>query len=260
MNGHPYIKTPGGPRAGTFEDDAEVVVFGQETEGGDWEAVWILVKPVRPEIPIHGVVIRVDGDDVTVETPDGDNETLTFPGRGHDLTLGEVITVFRGKSGNNNGLVRAEDVKNRLKGFLEDVEEDVDEPEEVVDGNGLKHDQEAAHAERVADFLARFSERQSELIIRVIDRAPASVKAKLEQVRDRIQEQRAEHMEAIQRIRAKLDRAHPDHSHQGGSDSAGQLRPERADQDQGGEHPIDDGGRGQGRGRGQGDSTETPTP
>ncbi len=279
MVDNPFTRTPGGPRAGTAKNGAKVVVLAKQsqTEAGIWEAIFILVKPVAPPYTYHGVALKVDGDQVIIETPDGDTETVTLPAGVGDVTPGEVITVFQDNSGKAKGLVRAEDVKNRLKTFLDDAEADVDEPEADEDGRGNKHDKEAAHAERIANFLARFNERQARLLDRVIGRgASDSVEDKLAEVRARIQAQRLEHRGAIDRIRAKLDRAHPAHSHRGGSDAAdqtrpdnsdrgrpegaGQVRPEQAGQNQGGERPSADDGKGRGRGRGQGGSSDTPSP
>jgi hypothetical protein len=271
-----FVRTPGGPRAGTLTDGAQVVVLTEETEGGGLEAVWVLVKPIKPNVPVNGVVVEVDGDEVTVETSNGEKKTVTLPEHARGVGPGEVITVFQDNSGKAKGLVRAQEVKNRLKKFLDDAEEDVDEPEEDEEGQGNKHDKAAAHAERIANFLTRFNERQTRLLDRVIGGAPDSVKAKLVQVRERIQAQRLEHREAIERIRAKLDRVHPEHSHRGGNETtdrvrpdnsdrgrpegAGQARPERADQDPDGEPPTADNCRGRSRGRGQDGCTDTPTP
>jgi len=261
VDGHPYIKMPGGPRHGTFTDDAEVVVLGQETDGG-WEAVWILVKPVKPDVPLQGVVVAVDGDEITVESPDGNTETVTLPEDAGDVAPGEVVTVFRGNSDHAKGMVRAEEVKNRLKNFLDDAELDVDELGEDEEGN--KRDKAAAHAERIANYLERFNERQTRLLDRAIGRASARAKAKLEQVRERNKLQRAEHLETIGRIRAKLDRAHPDNSEQGRPataedhrpdnsnrgrpESTHELRPEKADKSRDGERPSSNDSRGRGRG------------
>ena len=277
------IRTPGGPRAGTAKNDAKVVVLANNTGGGVWTAISILVKPVAPPYTSHGLVMAVDGVEVTIETLDGDTETVTLPEGAGGVTTGEVITVFRGNSGKAKGLVRAEEVKNRLKRFLDDAEEDVDEPEEDVDGKGNKHDRAAAHAEKIANFLERFSQRQTRLLDRVMDRAPERVRVRLAQVRERIQAQRGKHRESIERIRTKLDRIHPEHSHRGRPeaiadhrrDSSDRGRPETADQrpdssdrggpetaDQGGEHPTaddTDDGRGRGRGRGHG-GTDPATP
>jgi len=247
-------------------------VLAEQTEENVWTVLWILVKPVKPNVPSTGLVVERNGNRVKIEKANGDTETVTLPEGAGDVTPGEVITVFRGNSGKAKGLVRAEAVKNRLKKFLDDAEEDVDEPEGDEDGKGNKHDKAAAHAERIANFLERFNERQTRLLDRVIGRAPDSVKAKLAEVRARIQAQRLEHREAIDRIRTKLDRQHPAHSHRGGSqafddrrpdnsnrgrsEDADHPRPENADQNQGGERPsADDGRRGRGRGRSQVDSS-----
>ena len=274
-------KFPGGPsRRGAFTENADVVVLVQQVGGTDedpiWEAVWILVKPVKPPPTTTGLVVGVDGDEVTIETGKGDKKTVTLPEHARGLAHGEVITVFEGDEGKAKGLVRAEEVKNRLKGFLDDAEEGVADSDGDEDGKGKNHDKAAAHIARIDAFLERFNNRRTQLIDGVIDGAPQSVKEKLVLVKERIYEQRMAHRETIGRIWAKLDRAHPAHSHRGGSEAgldnrpdnsdrgrpegAGQARPDNADQNQGGERPSADDGSGRGRGRGQGGNTDTPTP
>ena len=265
----PIIRTPGGPRAGAFVDGARVVVLAEETEEGK-VALWVLVKPVKPEHPVQGVVTAIDGDVVTVETPEGDTETLTLPEDSGDVVPGEVVTVFRGNSGHAKGLVRAQEVKSRLKHFLDDAEEDVDgaeeggdEPEADDEERGKKQDKASAHAERIAKFLDRFSERQTQMLDLVMDRAPEHARAELEAIRERIQTQREEHQEAIARIRNKLDWAHPnnsdqgrpeaaddhrpDNSEQGRPENTDELRPEQAEKSRDVERPSSDDGRGRGR-------------
>ena len=271
VTGSTIFKFPGGPRAGTLTDGARVVVLAKQTEPDIWEAIFILVKPDAPPYTLHGVAVEVDGDQVTIETSNGEKKTVTLPEHARGVGPGEVITVFQDNSGKAKGLVRAKDVKIRLEKFLDDAETDAGESEEDEDGKGNKHDKVAAHAERIASFLARFSERQTRLIDRVIGRgASDNVQEKLAGVRARIQEQRAEHQQAIDRIRAKLDRQHPAHSHRGGADptdrpdnsdrgrseDADRPRPEKADLDQDGDpSTTNDGRRGRGRGRSQGDSS-----
>ena len=273
VDGHPYIKRPRGPRAGYFTDEAEVVVLAKQTEEG-WQALWILVKPMKPNPPLHGVVIGVDGDKVKIQKANGDTETVTFPGKGRGLTTGEVVTFFRGNSGHAKGVVRAEEVKNRLEKFRDDAGEGAVEPEEVEgdgDGKGKNHDKAAAHLARIDAFLEGFNNRRAQLVDGVIDGAPERIKAKLVEVKERIHAQRLAHRQAAGRIWDRLDRIHPEHSHRGGSEHPDQRpdnsnrvrpdnsnrvrpeagdppRPERFDENQGGDRPA------------AGDGSDAPTP
>ena len=251
------------------------MVLAQQTDEEGWEAIFILVKPIKPNLPLHGVVVAVDGDEVTIESLHGDKKTVTLPEHARGVAHGDVITVFRGNSGKAKGVVRAEEVRNRLKNFLNHAEEDVDEPEEDGEGKGNKHDRAAAHAERIADFLARFSERRTRLLDRVMDRAPERIRERLAQVRDRIHAQRLEHREAIERIRTKLDRIHPEHSHGARSEATDNHRPDNsdrghpeitdhrpaasADQNPRGDRPPANDCRGRDRGRGQEGCPDPPT-
>ena len=223
-----FIRTPGGPRAGTATDGARVVVLAERNEEGAWTVLWMLVKPLKPEVPLNGVVVAADGAEVTVETPNGDTEIVTLPEGAGEVTPGEVITVFRGHSRHARGLVRAAEVKHRLKKFLDHAEEEVDQPEEVADGRGNKHDRAAARAERIAKFLERFSERQTRMLDRAIDRAPEKARERLARARKRIQAQREDHQESIRRILAKFDRKHPDRLHRGRPEAVDDHRPDNS--------------------------------
>ena len=263
MGSFSFIKRPGGEkRAGVFKNGAKVVVLAKQKYVNDWEAIFILVKPDAPPYTYHGVAVEVEGGKVKIEKANGGTKTVTLPEGAGDVVPGDVITVFQDNSGKAKGIVRAEYVKNRLKNFLDHAEVDLDELGEDEEGN--KRDKAAAHAERIANYLDRFNERQTRLLDKSIGRASARVKANLEQVRERNKLQRAEHLETIGRIRAKLDRAHPDNSEQGRPataedhrpdnsnrgrpESTHELRPEKADKSRDGERPSSDDSRGRGRG------------
>jgi Purple acid Phosphatase, N-terminal domain len=64
------IKTPGGPRAGTFQIGARVVILAERVDE-DWVALRVLVKPVKPNLPVTGVVVSVEPDSVALIAPDG---------------------------------------------------------------------------------------------------------------------------------------------------------------------------------------------
>ena len=238
---------------------------GTDEEG--WTAIWILVKPVKDPPTIRGVVVARDGDEITIETDNGDKKTVTLPAHARGVAHGEVVTVFEGDEGKAKGLVRAEEVKDRLEKFRDAAGEGVDEPEGDVDGKGKNHDKAAARIARIDRFLARFNERQTQLIDGVIGGASERVKAKLVLVKERIHAQRLAHQETIGRIWAKLDRQHPAHSHRGGAQAFDENRPDNSDRGgrpegagQVGEDPTAGEGSERGRGKGKGGGTEPPTP
>ncbi|NIP96116.1 MAG: hypothetical protein GWO24_22840, partial [Akkermansiaceae bacterium] len=243
-----------------FAQDARVVVLAElieETrEGETWEAVWILIKPSKPEKPVQGVVLASEGDEITIETPDGETETVTVDEEEGDVEPGEVVTVFRGNSDHATGLVRAEEVKNRLERFLDDAEDDVDEAEDSEEGDeekGKKLDKAADHFDRISGFLNRFTDRQENLLDRVMRGAPEDVKARLQDVKQRIAARRSEHRQRIEDLQNRLDRIHPSNSGQSRPDAVdgpGQGRPDSAGEQSEQGRPSDvDGGKPEGAGQ-----------
>ena len=120
----------------------DVVVLAQRIEGrdtvaeaafesdyeGQWEAIWVLVKPV-PDVPLSGFVLDVKNGKATGETSDGNTETFTLPPKAQGVGPGNFVTVFRDHKGNARGVVRSEDVRIRLQNFLAEAEEEADEPQ-----------------------------------------------------------------------------------------------------------------------------------
>ena len=116
------LKTPGGPRAGTFGEGAQVVIRAVRTRD-QWVAASVLVKPVSPNVPVTGVVIGVDETNMTVMTRDGITHTFELADNTARPSKGEVLTVFQSLSSRANGkakgLVKREEVFRRLQAFLE---------------------------------------------------------------------------------------------------------------------------------------------
>ncbi|MCH7746141.1 MAG: hypothetical protein IIC84_08725 [Chloroflexi bacterium] len=116
------LKTPGGPRAGTFGEGARVVIRAVRA-GEHWVAESVLVKPVSPNVPVTGVVIGLDETNMTVMTQDGLTHTFELADDAGRPSRGDLLTVFLSPSSNANGkakgLVRREEVFQRLQAFLE---------------------------------------------------------------------------------------------------------------------------------------------
>lgn len=243
------IKMPGGLRAGEFEVDARVVIL-TKMNGSEFDrvALRVLVKPEKPMYAHYtGVVTAVDDGVVTVESPDGDVQTLTLPDDAEDVVPGEVITVFEG-SGKVTGLVRAAQVQDRLNRFLEDAG-DEEGDEESSDDTGQRS--------RRADALARVSEnfgaRHLEVLSRVAARVPERVRLQIETIKARVESGRRHTQAIIQRVTAKLQGRAQDDDPPGN----GNLRPV------GKGKPVDNaGGQSQNRssGAGEGDGSGTAGP
>jgi hypothetical protein len=158
--------------AGTFEVGAQVAVLAALTEDGSLDAVQVLVKPVAPIAPpVTGAVVRAEGGVLTIMRPDGTTKTVQLPAGVGAPALGDLVTTFAsdGEEGEEDparvtGLVRAEEVRNRLSGFIQDAsgtedegeEEDLEEREqELADLIQLRDSYAAKHLEVLQGLLDR---------------------------------------------------------------------------------------------------------
>jgi hypothetical protein len=124
---HNYtFKTPGGPRAGTFQREASVVILAQLVDD-DWVALKVIVKPEKPNMPVTGVVVKVDPASLTLMTSDGMQHAFSRLATDKGLAAGDVVTVFRGNAARAEGLVKANEVRNRLEKLLENITDDNDD-------------------------------------------------------------------------------------------------------------------------------------
>lgn len=226
-------KTPGGPRAGNFVDGAEVVILA-ELDGEDWVAVWVLVKPMRPLPPVAGVVTGAGPTSITVTDAKGVAHLLRGNGRGKDLSVGDVVTVLRGNSDQVNGLVTAEEVRDRMRRNLEDIAESEDEEEDERESKGER-------ANALVKGLERLEARQ----IRVLNDALQRVS---EDVKEKIREAKIRAGEKIDFVRAVTDRA------RGKYDEVEPPEDEEEDESDEGEDSKSEDSENQGEGNGRGNS------
>ena len=157
LDGSEDYKYPGGPRAGSFEEGARVVILTRLVDG-DRVAKKVLVKPVKPDIPTSGVVVSVVDGEVTVTGPNGTTQTFTLPDGAEEPVEGDWVTVFRGQSGKEKGLVKASKVQERLERFLEKLTAKADDlPDAAIN----------ARARLVSDLAAvleNYTSRQADII------------------------------------------------------------------------------------------------
>ncbi|MEE8046597.1 MAG: hypothetical protein V3T49_07150 [Dehalococcoidia bacterium] len=228
------IRIPGPERiAGTLEEGARVGVLAIQNEDGTWQALQIMVKPIAPSVEaVSGAVVSREGNILTIELPNGETKEIELRSGDDAPEPGEVITAFARKAERAGGrpqvtgLERADKVRERIQGFLEDVAENrPDLPSAVAD-------QREAMAERLSNLLERHTQRHADLLQRVVDndRMPENarerVRTALEGARTRIQAAR----ERIQNARERLglpERAPGELRDRGDTDT--RERPERPD-------------------------------
>ena len=190
------IRTPGGPRAGTFEAGARVVVLARLV-GGRWTAIRVLVKPVHPNKPIVGVVVESTSSTVTVINPDGSAETFDVAEGTEVPEPGEIVTAFGGSDSKAKGLVRAEEVRQRLKGFLDDFAETEDDSETE---NG---ESTADHIESLVDALEDQSAKANDILDEVIERVPETAKAAVAAAKTKINQAKQDAQATVERASQK---------------------------------------------------------
>ena len=223
------LKTPGGPRAGTFVAGARVVILS-EIKNGELVAIQVLVKPVTPTQPITGVVTTVDGNTVTVITPKGKTITFEIGDESELPDVGELVTSLGSSNDKNNEVVKTENVRKRLLKFLESINDD-----ENGDANIP-----IAHAEVLIEALQDLDEQEIQIINDVLTQAPAQAQAGIFAERGRIEEDLKASQEAISKAKSKLDKKKkndddddsPGNSNVGSVDSSDDSQGDDADEDE----------------------------
>ncbi|MBI4329052.1 MAG: hypothetical protein HY685_04205 [Chloroflexi bacterium] len=132
VTGDTKVKTPGESAAtavaGTLEAGAKVAVLVERLPDGSCTAIQVVVKPVAPTSPaVIGTVVSVENGLLTITRPDGTTKTIQLPPGVTPPAVGEVVTAFarpprggeRGAPPTLTGLVRAEEVHQRLRAFLQ---------------------------------------------------------------------------------------------------------------------------------------------
>ena len=193
------LKTPGGPRAGTFGNGARVVIQVVLADG-EWVARRVLVKPVKHNVPIIGVVVGVHNGVITVMGPEGTSETFNLPGGAFEPSVGDVLTVFTGTSKKPKSVVKAKDVRKRLKKFLDDfsddeaelTDEEVDKLDEIV--------------ERLSEILENHGATQVGLIDKVLKQISNIAKAKVSAAKVSVEEDREQSRFSISRAKDKIEK------------------------------------------------------
>lgn len=208
------IKTPGGPRASELGDGSEVVVLAERDADGNWTVKMVVVKPSKPPKPVNGVVTEVNEDGTfTITTPNGKSHTIRRGGDDDEPVEGEVLTLFPdedlpedGDEGDADpptvrGLVKAAEVRARLKKHLDDANNDAD-GDEGGDENDPSAQGRARRAAALADLLANHDDRRVTTLDAAIERAGNdTAKAAIERAKTRAQDARANAEDAKQRAR-----------------------------------------------------------
>jgi len=156
------LYTPGGLRAGTFQLGAKAVILGKPVDG-NWVALSVLVKPLKPATPVTGVITRVKERVVTLTSSNGTAQTLTLPSKVNEVAIGDLVTVFPGPAGQAKGLVNAKKLRERLGKFLREIAES--EEQDLKNHSSAKHaallirvlEKHLAHQEQIVDDVLRWA-------------------------------------------------------------------------------------------------------
>ncbi|MCI0848599.1 MAG: carboxypeptidase regulatory-like domain-containing protein [Chloroflexi bacterium] len=170
----------------TPTDGDRVVVLVEFVDQGDGElvkvAVWLKVKPTKPLFHTVGAVVGIATDEngvwtVSIMRKNGKVKDLQLGPDAKVPEVGDLVTAFQSRGGDDDGdeedgppvirgLVRAQEVRQRLEGFLEDLTSDPGQvPSDVAD----------RRAQRVADLAARL-EAHAAKHARIIERASQNAK------------------------------------------------------------------------------------
>lgn len=196
--------------AGTFEEGARVAVLAAIAEDGSLDAVQVLVKPIAPTAPpVTGAVVSVEDGILTIMRPDGTTKTVQLPTDAGAPALGDLVTTFapdgeEDEDGSSRvaGLVRAEDVRNRLSGFIQDASSTVDEGEEGEEDLEEREQELADLAQLLESYASKHVEVLQDLMAR--EDMPEAAKQGLATAFENAQRGRET---ALQNAQAALERA-----------------------------------------------------
>ncbi|MCI0439757.1 MAG: fibronectin type III domain-containing protein [Chloroflexi bacterium] len=194
------LKLPGGPRAGEFKEGARVVILAELLDNGEWVALTILVKPSKPNPPAAGVVVDVSEGQVTVMGIGGNTQTFELALEVANPSIGDLVTAFVPTGGKARGLVKSEDVRERVQGFLEDF----------VEGElALLPTQGSQAAEQQIELLSQtlqqYGNQELEIIELALDRAPEDKKPDLLDARNRVNLGRQIAQQTVERARSIIN-------------------------------------------------------
>ena len=169
-------QSPGVPEEG---DQVAVLVEFVDQGGSELAQVarQIIVKPT-PKPPIVGAVTSITTDEngvrtLTIMRPNGTIKEVRLGSKGPPPEVGDLITAFHGRSGDDDedgdgpptirGLVRAQEVRQRLEGFLQDLSDRAADALEKVEGRRAERiarlaERLEAHAAKHADIIKRVSQ------------------------------------------------------------------------------------------------------
>jgi hypothetical protein len=248
------LKTPGGPRAGKFEDGARVVILAQRADD-DWVALRVLVKPVKPNLPVVGVVTGVGPTSLTVLDPKGKAHLLRVDEELEELAPGEVVTVFPGNANRARGLVRAEEVHHRLQKLLNEFTES-----ENSEATPEEEDFRGKRANALIKALEVHGAQQLQALDKALQHAPDEVKDKISAAKSKAQKALDAARSAVGKAKGKLKQSESNDSDDGpadgnGPDQASHGRGHTEGQGKGAGHsdsPGNSGNQGNAEGQGQG--------
>ena len=197
------VRTPGGPRAGTFGDGAKVVILARWANDR-WEGMWVLVKPVKPPQTLTGSVVSIEDGIVTIMRRNGTTKTLQLPSGVEAPAVGELVTAFPddrpGKGGlaRAKGLVNSSQVRDRLLKLIEDLTiEDGELPAKALEAR-----------ERRVNFLSKLLEnhgaRKVEVLNKALDRVERKAQASIQRAIAKAEKGRQEAKDAIKRAKEKV--------------------------------------------------------
>ena len=179
--------------AGTLTEGAKVAVLAHQVEGEDqWIAESLVVKPVKPTAPpvVGAVVSKTTDDDgntvLTITKRDGTTKEILLPAGADAPAEGELVAAFARSDDKENsrpvltGLVKADEVRQRLIGHLADVASRLDLPEQA----------KSRLTEDLATTLGDFVDQHVSILDGIKGRAPAAAQLGLDTALGKAQEAR----------------------------------------------------------------------
>ncbi|MEE8519214.1 MAG: hypothetical protein V3S98_08835 [Dehalococcoidia bacterium] len=201
------LKTPGSTD-GSIEEGDQVALLVE-----DGSAVQVLVKPDRPlNPPVTGSVVSIVDRVLTILKPNGTTQIVQLGPKDDPPALGDLVTTFiddasdtddaSGGPSVSRGLVRADEVRERLNRFID---------EELNDASGTDDEGGQGRAKRIeklAGLLETHASKHVDVLSGLLEREdlPAQGKAGIAKALANAQGHRADALQRASNARSRAGR------------------------------------------------------
>ncbi len=173
--------------ASALQDGQKIAVLTEAQADGSLVGTRLMIQPDQPVTDhVSGAVVAIDGNVVTILTPDGEERQVTLPEQAlAGIEIGEPLTAVTERQGgretgaaHGRGTVTSADVRERLQGHATELERRGQSGE-------LDADEVAARLENVQGLIETNRVRVADVLQKAMARVPEQAKARIQSAMDR---------------------------------------------------------------------------